>query len=80
MTDAIDELTSSSELARKAACDRATSLCDRIDRVRLELETMRAELEGATAVCHALLDASWDSAQLRALARAERILDELSRR
>ena len=61
-------------LAQDAAGRHAAALCDEIDRNQQQLVRLRAELEGAAAVCRALLDDSSAADDFDALARAERIL------
>lgn len=60
-------------MAREAASARANALCDQIDRRRHELLELNVELDGAIAVCRALLAEGAENGHVEALARAERI-------
>ncbi len=63
-------------LARDAAGRHAAAVCDEIDRNQQKLIRLREELEGAAAVCRALLDDSSSQEDVDRLARAERILSD----
>ncbi len=64
--------------ARGCASARANALCDEIDRRRHELIGLRVELEGAIAVCRALLRDGAQNSDLEAMARAKRLRDEMA--
>lgn len=64
-------------LAGRAATARANALCDEIDRRRHALIELGDELEGAIAVCRALLTEGGDGCHLQAVLRAERIREQI---
>jgi len=68
------ETSSPRRLAERAAARHAAAVCDEIDRNRQQLVRLRAELEGAVAVCGALLVQSSAREDFDALSRAQRIL------
>jgi len=68
--------TNPRRLARDAAGRHAAAVCDEIDRNQQQLIRLRQELEGAAAVCRALLGGSSSQEDLDGLARAERILHD----
>ena len=74
-TKAVDETM---RTARHAASAHASALCDAIDRNQQELLRLRAQLEGASAVCRVLVDGSSGQEDLDALARAQRILHDIA--
>ena len=69
--------SSARQLAERAAARHAAAVCDEIDRNRQQLLRLRAELEGAVAVCRALLDQASAQEDHDRLARAQRILCEI---
>jgi hypothetical protein len=81
LTVSSTELRTASEqsaLARRAASAHATALCDEIDRRHHDLIGLRAQLEGAIAVCRALGEDGCEREDLAAIARAERIRSRMS--
>lgn len=64
--------------ALASAASHVNRVCDRIDRARVGLGMLIDELEDGVAICGALDDGSRSVEVQRALARADRLLGQLS--